>query len=111
MPSRIVAVGIAVLLAFTARAGAQTWTPLAHQPIFSASTALLLTDGTVMMQDTGGTAWWQLRPDNLSSYVNGSWSRLASSRGGLANGTVTSGLMTLVRPGRRTELTLSAAPR
>ncbi len=78
LPPRILAFGISALLAFAALAGAQTWTPLAHQPTFSASTALLLTDGTVMVHATESGAWWQLRPDNTGSYVNGSWSQLAS---------------------------------
>jgi hypothetical protein len=48
-------------------------------------TALLLTDGTVMMQEcstvygsTYGTRrWWKLTPDQNGSYTNGSWSRLS----------------------------------
>jgi len=50
-------------------------------------TAFLLTDGTVMMQECKsafGAAWatrrwWKLTPDNMGSYVNGSWSPLADS--------------------------------
>ncbi len=48
----------------------------------SGGTAFLLTDGTVMMQETGtlGTRrWWKLTPDQNGSYQNGSWSRLADS--------------------------------
>lgn len=59
---------------------AATWQPLAHQPTFSigAGLALLLTDGTVMVQDVGTRDWWKLTPDNRGSYVNGTWSQLAS---------------------------------
>jgi hypothetical protein len=54
-----------------------TWQPLANQPTFPASTMLLLTDGTVMCQEAGGTNWWRLTPDQWGDYVNGTWSQLA----------------------------------
>jgi hypothetical protein len=57
---------------------AQGWEPLEHQPEFGASTALLLTDGTIMCQENGGRAWWRLTPDEHGSYVRGMWSQLAS---------------------------------
>ncbi len=57
---------------------AGTWHALTSQPSFSASTMLLLTDGTVMCQDGGGTAWWKLTPNLAGDYVNGTWSPLAS---------------------------------
>lgn len=63
---------------------AQTWEPLEHQPAFSASTALLLTDGTVMMHDTGSPNWWRLTPDAFGSYVKGTWTQLASLPSGYA---------------------------
>src|SRR5262249_8452687 len=55
-------------------------------------TAFLLTDGTVMMQESkavhpfvrliafGIERWWKLTPDSFGSYANGSWSRLADSK-------------------------------
>lgn len=67
-----------VLLAGLVLVNAQTWTPLANQPTFGASTALLLTDGTVMVHDVGAQNWWKLTPDANGSYVNGTWSQLAS---------------------------------
>jgi hypothetical protein len=57
---------------------AGSWQPLTSQPTFSASTMLLLTDGTIMCQDGGGTAWWKLTPDLNGDYINGTWSPLAS---------------------------------
>jgi Kelch motif len=46
-------------------------------------TALLLTDGTVLMQECQlGQAtrrWWRLHPDENGSYFNGLWSRAADS--------------------------------
>lgn len=57
---------------------AGSWQALTHQPTFSASTMLLLTDGTVMCQDGGGAGWWKLTPDLSGDYLSGSWSPLAS---------------------------------
>jgi len=49
-------------------------------------TALLLTDGSVLMQEClmgyGTRRWWKLRPDNNGSYFNGTWSRVADSHVG-----------------------------
>ena len=39
---------------------------------------LLLSDGTVMAENNGGNAWYRLKPDSHGSYVNGTWSSLAS---------------------------------
>jgi len=66
-----------LLLPALSVASAQTWTPLTHQPTFGASTALLLTDGTVMVHD-GGQNWWKLSPDITGSYKNGTWAQMAS---------------------------------
>jgi hypothetical protein len=75
-----------ILLLFASLASAQSWTPLVHQPSFPAGTSLLLTDGTVMVQQMttngfGTGQWWKLTPDNTGSYVNGTWSQLASMPG------------------------------
>lgn len=58
-------------------------------------TSFLLTDGTIMMQESksadiywlgvpqatwGTNRWWKLTPDAFGSYQNGSWSRLADSQ-------------------------------
>jgi len=50
-------------------------------------TAFLLTDGSVMMQESksifgatwGTTRWWKLSPDQSGTYANGTWSSLADS--------------------------------
>jgi hypothetical protein len=64
---------------------ASPWTPLVNQPKFldlincvGASNPLLLTDGTVLVQDGGCQDWWKLTPDENGSYVNGTWSQIAS---------------------------------
>ena len=43
---------------------------------------ILLTDGTVMLQDDGCQDWWKLTPDAFGSYVNGTWTQLASTPAG-----------------------------
>jgi len=39
---------------------------------------ILLTDGTVLVQDAGCQDWWKLTPDISGSYVNGTWTQIAS---------------------------------
>lgn len=84
IPRRLVFASL-ILLSFASLASAQTWTPLVHQPPFQAGTALQLTNGTVMVQQMssnfGTGQWWMLTPDNTGSYVNGTWSQLASMPG------------------------------
>jgi hypothetical protein len=61
-----------------------TWHPLNNplctdgQPCFSPSVPLLLTDGTVIVHEQCGSRWFRLTPDIYGSYVNGTWSPLAS---------------------------------
>ena len=61
---------------------AQTLTPLVHQPPGGANLAFQLTDGTVMCQANSSQDWYELTPDNTGSYVNGTWTRLASLQPG-----------------------------
>ena len=42
-----------------------------------AGTMLLLTDGSVMCQESGGVNWSKLTPDDSGSYINGTWTPLA----------------------------------
>ena len=73
-------IGISLTAAWIASstASAQSWTPLAHQPPFAAGNPLLLTDGTVIAHNTCAPDWWRLTPDASGSYVNGTWSQIAS---------------------------------
>jgi hypothetical protein len=65
---------------------ASPWTPLVNPPPFGTpGTMLLLSDGTVLVHDepdnnvTGGTnEWWKLTPDSQGSYIDGTWSQVAS---------------------------------
>lgn len=59
------------------------WQALTNTPPFNPGAMFLLTDGSVMVQDLGPTSagssnWWRLSPDSTGSYVNGTWSQLAS---------------------------------
>ena len=81
-PSRMLRFAAVILLAALGTAAAQSWQPLTHQPSFTAGTALLLTDGTVMVHhedaNDGFSEWYKLTPDLNGSYVNGTWSQMAS---------------------------------
>ncbi|HVU20899.1 MAG TPA: hypothetical protein VHE09_09225, partial [Rhizomicrobium sp.] len=70
----------ALLAAWIAPAGAQTLVNLTHA--FPGSFALItlqLTDGTVMAQSANNQGdWYKLTPDNTGSYVNGTWTKMAS---------------------------------
>ncbi len=79
---RTFAIATLVLLTAAGAASAQSWQPLTHQPVFTAGQALLLTDGTVLVHhedpNDGFTEWYKLTPDINGSYVNGTWSQVAS---------------------------------
>jgi hypothetical protein len=70
------------------------WQPLNHQPPFTsnscnggfpgAANPLLLTDGTIIVQDAGCQDWWRLTPDKTGSYANGTWTQIASLPSGYA---------------------------
>jgi hypothetical protein len=45
---------------------------------------LLLTDGTVILQQVNSSNWYKLTPDAFGNYVNGTWSQIASLPSGYA---------------------------
>ncbi len=53
------------------------WSELRFSPsinlFYGATNPLLLTDGSVLVQDTGSGGWARLAPDQNGSYINGSW--------------------------------------
>lgn len=80
IPPRIGATHAAAL-ASNASSTSSPWQPLTNQPDFlqcGAANPLLLTDGTVLVQDAGCQDWWKLSPDSSGSYVNGTWTEVAS---------------------------------
>jgi hypothetical protein len=63
----------------TSNVATPTLIPLANQLPNGITFTLLLTDGTVMAQDgTYYNQWWKLTPDINGSYLNGTWTQLAS---------------------------------
>src|SRR5580704_11812011 len=58
----------------------QAWEPVQAAPPFGqngAGTAVLMTDGTVMIQDNE-LAWYRLSPDQFGNYVTGTYTQMAS---------------------------------
>ena len=82
MLTRLLRLGLGALLTFTTLAGAQSWTRLPNAPGSGVNTSLLLTDGTVMAHTANTGTWWRLTPDINGSYINGTWSQLASMPAG-----------------------------
>ena len=62
-----------------------TWHAMAHSfPAAQAGVSLVLTDGTIVVQNNLGPDWWRLTPDASGSYVNGTWSALPLMPNGYA---------------------------
>jgi len=79
-----------ISLVWCSLAMAQHWTPITPFPGLGAGTAILRTDGVVIVEEvtgpasTGGYAtgnWWELVPDTGGSYATGSWSIFTSTIG------------------------------
>jgi hypothetical protein len=51
---------------------------LANSAPGGVETMLLLSDGTVLAQNGGGTGWFKLMPDGAGHYVDGNWTNVAS---------------------------------
>ena len=74
LPYLLVGLGAVV----TSLAGAQSWTTVKNTPNIGANNPLLLTDGTVLIQNASSPDWYKLTPDNFGNYANGTWSKTAS---------------------------------
>src|SRR5689334_17934515 len=70
-------IACAAALALVSGAQAATWTKLKNAAPGGTVTLYQLTDGTIMVKD-GDASWAKLTPDAKGSYVNGTWSNLAS---------------------------------
>src|SRR5215471_11004916 len=66
---------IVIALALPVCGNAGTWVMLTNGAPAAAGTMILLTDGTVMVQNNSSNfaAWMRLVPDIHGSYVNGTW--------------------------------------
>ena len=60
------------------------WSSLVNAPPFDPEAMLLLTNGDVMVQEYTTGNWWELTPDSSGSYVDGTWSEIASLPAGYA---------------------------
>ncbi len=65
-------------------AAGSPWQALVHQPSFDPGAMLQLTNGQVLVQsqgvkNSGSRAWWLLTPSKSGSYVDGTWSKAAST--------------------------------
>ncbi len=60
-------------------APANTWTALTNAAPNPTGTMLLLTNGTVMVQNANGVTnvWYLLTPDSTGNYINGTWTTLS----------------------------------
>ena len=75
---KMLGIALVACLVLAGFAKAQKWQSLKHPPTFQTDTALLLTDGRVMVHEYNSPNWWALTPDQTDSYVNGTWKQLAS---------------------------------
>jgi hypothetical protein len=89
VPKKLSVALATLLLAISGCGGGQTSTAtgppplqnlqsLVNQPPDAAGLGFLLTDGTVMFQGAGLSDWLKLTPDISGSFLNGTWSQLAS---------------------------------
>jgi hypothetical protein len=61
------------------RPAASRWQALTNAPpVEGLSAPLLLTDGTVIFHRESSSDWYRLTPDTMGSYLNGTWSQIAS---------------------------------
>jgi hypothetical protein len=61
------------------------WQALTNAPpVDGLSAPLLLTDGTVILHNQSTPDWYRLTPDSTGSYLNGTWSQIASLPSGYA---------------------------
>ena len=69
-----------LLFLISARVGsADTWTPLKNLAPSSVALMIQMTDGTILVQSYDGQSWRKLTPDITGSYINGTWTTLASA--------------------------------
>ena len=79
---------------FTQSQVAQTWSSL-NPPasLNGAGAALLMTDGTIMVQQGCSSSWYRLAPDSFGNYASGTWSQAASMPPGYGPGDFSSAVL------------------
>jgi len=85
-PLRMLLFATLVLCLALGVASAQTWTRLTNSPPANVGAALVLTDGTLLVhaEQQNSANWYRLTPDINGSYINGTWSQVASLPSGYA---------------------------
>ena len=63
---------------------AQSFQSLKNATSANVGSPYLLTDGTILIQNNFTTGWVKLTPDQFGSYVNGTWSTVASLPAGFS---------------------------
>lgn len=74
----------AALLLWPSLSIAQSFQPFNNSIPANAGPPFLLTDGTVLIQNSFTTGWVKLTPDEYGSYLNGTWSTVAPLPAGYA---------------------------
>src|SRR5579871_1836325 len=69
---------IVLVILFSTLSLAQKLTNLKNQPPDGAGIGFQMTDGTAIFQGNNQSDWWKLTPDIKGSYINGTWSQVAS---------------------------------
>jgi hypothetical protein len=74
------------------------WQQIQNVPLTRAGHMLLMYDGSVLFheegaQQTGTSDWWKLQPDSYGSYLNGAWTRLASTPASYSPANLASGIL------------------
>jgi hypothetical protein len=67
-----------LLLVSVASGSAATWSKLTNPAPSSIQIMVQMTDGTILVQSFNGQTWMKLTPDATGSYINGTWTVLAS---------------------------------
>jgi hypothetical protein len=93
MLSRKFLLSVVVLLAISSFSLAQTLKNLAHQPPDGVQLSFQMTDGTVVVQGNGNSDWWKLTPDINGSYLNGTWTQVASLPSGYSPSAMASAVL------------------
>jgi hypothetical protein len=69
---------LAALMLWPTLSVGQSFQPLKNATSANVGSPYLLTDGTILIQNNFTTGWVKLTPDQFGSYVNGTWSTVAS---------------------------------
>lgn len=84
MRKRLLVAVATLVLGASVASNAQTLVNMTHPAPDGAETVMLLTDGRALVQGNNDSDWWTLTPDINGSYLNGTWTQVASLPAGYA---------------------------